>query len=639
MRPSVRNSVRRDQQLVADQSPGLLESIAHDATALMRYSHRLLQQQEYREACQVGRRCLAVFREQMEAQELMGRQQRRQWNVVTQDLYGGAADAPDMFAMQPRAVNPGIPGLWYIEQHLANIYHLLGQPQTALYHIDRTLKQLGFYQIDPDDLTVRLNVHSKPRPLSTYLVENALRTQQEQRSRDAVARQSRFGRVRSFMANADRALIGRGVDQKSEDIDWVNEPDDGAAAGKLDISKLAGEQTTIKRRGIKRKHINEVDEDAVRAGAASIRAPLGGDEASSSSSPIRAFSADDAVPKKGGKGGRGSREQNDESATPKKKRRRRSFMSKLVAKLSPIARKTKNKKRGNEKKESNDRMSVDGGSTHSNRAVRQQMEMQSADDVSLDDVDNSLNSKLSICENEDVSSDNESFESFKLLDEVDIDSELPPEFKMSDDADNVTVDDDEVDLHFFRNEANGTRGAAAAAAAASANVDFDNDPRSVIKLEALLGMYMTKGRILTELGSLNEAQDLYSYVIGEIESLVEYHKLVNPDDYKMEMEYDNGQRLLREYQERLRLSQQNGFGGGGNGLPIGGMGSGPSLGGRGGILSRRRNTRRDSGNGMAMMVTGGRFGGGGGGGVEPLPVVPPMPFHTPYHRLVKNLGR
>merc|ERR1711933_367063 len=63
-----------------------------------------------------------------------------------------------------------MPGLWYIEMHLANCYHTWGQSNMALYHINRTLAQLGNYQINPDSLTVRLNTRRKFKLLSSYLV-------------------------------------------------------------------------------------------------------------------------------------------------------------------------------------------------------------------------------------------------------------------------------------------------------------------------------------------------------------------------------------------------------------------------------------------------------------------------------------
>merc|ERR1712154_747825 len=93
------------------------------------------------------------------------------------DLYDDEKEATQnasnslLFMVDPLTNQPAqIPGLWYIEMHLANCYHTWGQSNMALFHINRTLEQLGNYQINPDTLTVRLNTRRKFKLLSSYLV-------------------------------------------------------------------------------------------------------------------------------------------------------------------------------------------------------------------------------------------------------------------------------------------------------------------------------------------------------------------------------------------------------------------------------------------------------------------------------------
>merc|ERR1712154_77152 len=103
------------------------------------------------------------------------------------DLYDDEKEATQnasnslLFMVDPLTNQPAqIPGLWYIEMHLANCYHTWGQSNMALYHINRTLDQLGNYQINPDTLTVRLNTRRKFKLLSSYLVQSVT-TKQTQR--------------------------------------------------------------------------------------------------------------------------------------------------------------------------------------------------------------------------------------------------------------------------------------------------------------------------------------------------------------------------------------------------------------------------------------------------------------------------
>lgn len=150
-----------------------LQSIWYDGIALLEYSLHLLQQQEFRLSCRVAHRCLELFQKQQLEQERQ-RNQENQWNALNEDLYDnnhGNGNNNRVFMMD--GINNSstqIPGLWYIEMHLANCYHTWGQSNMALYHINRTLEQLGNYQINPDSLTVRLNTRRKFKLLSSYLV-------------------------------------------------------------------------------------------------------------------------------------------------------------------------------------------------------------------------------------------------------------------------------------------------------------------------------------------------------------------------------------------------------------------------------------------------------------------------------------
>eukprot|EP01083_Nonionella_stella_P043509 117398_1 len=167
-----------------------LQSIWHDGIALLEYSLHLLQQQEFRLSCRVAHRCLELFQKQQLEQERLRHQQQQQqnWDNLNRDLYGdntmenedtNAPHSPNgtqhnvgLFMVDPVTNQPAqIPGLWYIEMHLANCYHTWGQSNMALYHINRTLDHLGNYQINPDTLTVRLNTRRKFRLLSSYLVQ------------------------------------------------------------------------------------------------------------------------------------------------------------------------------------------------------------------------------------------------------------------------------------------------------------------------------------------------------------------------------------------------------------------------------------------------------------------------------------
>merc|ERR1719242_1924828 len=180
-----------------------LDSIANDGVALLEYSHHLMQQQEYRKAAQVGHQCLDVYRRQKEEEERARRQQRqhRNWNGLQQDLYGPDAEAP--FPEDGGLAQHVLPGLWYMEMHLANCYQQWGQPRIALYHIERTLSHLGYYQIDPDTLDVRLNANRKFRPLASYLIQSAsppperAPTSNGMRFQFGMAAQSTFRRLRS----------------------------------------------------------------------------------------------------------------------------------------------------------------------------------------------------------------------------------------------------------------------------------------------------------------------------------------------------------------------------------------------------------------------------------------------------------
>merc|ERR1712233_52283 len=134
-------------------------------------------------------------KQQLEQQRIRHEQQQQDnWNHLAEDLYDNDDDDGQspltpitgnhnggLFVLDPATNQPAqIPGLWYIEMHLANCYHTWGQSNMALYHINRTLDQLGNYQINPDTLTVRLNTRRKFKLLSSYLVQSVT-TKQTQR--------------------------------------------------------------------------------------------------------------------------------------------------------------------------------------------------------------------------------------------------------------------------------------------------------------------------------------------------------------------------------------------------------------------------------------------------------------------------
>merc|ERR1712154_372761 len=177
-----------------------LQSIWYDGIALLEYSLHLLQQQEFRLSCRVAHRCLELFQKQQLEQQRIRHEQQQQdnWNHLAEDLYDNDDDDGQspltpitgnhnggLFVLDPATNQPAqIPGLWYIEMHLANCYHTWGQSNMALYHINRTLDQLGNYQINPDTLTVRLNTRRKFKLLSSYLVQSVT-TKQTQRGKNS----------------------------------------------------------------------------------------------------------------------------------------------------------------------------------------------------------------------------------------------------------------------------------------------------------------------------------------------------------------------------------------------------------------------------------------------------------------------
>merc|ERR1719242_247026 len=214
-----------------------------------------------------------------------------------------------------------------------------------------------------------------------------------------------------------------------------------------------------------------------------------------------------------------------ESVTlPGVKKRRRSFMSKLVDKLSPITMKIKGKSdtstddemscestSGSPSGSGTGRMSIGSIDRQSvsrhpipellrrppSPSMSQRMEMLSSDEES----EQSINSMLSLCdeeEEEDIKLGCGSLDRLQLEEQVADavhDGALPADCKMSDDADNE-IDDDEEDDEFDRQ--------LRTAFATNAPIEDDEDVRNVepngatITLEALLSMHMTKGRILTE---------------------------------------------------------------------------------------------------------------------------------------------
>merc|ERR1719242_1106482 len=305
-----------------------------------------------------------------------------------------------------------------------------------------------------------------------------------------------------------------------------------------------------------------------------------------------------------------------ESVTsPGVKKRRRSFMSKLVGKLSPITMKIKGKSdtstddemscestSGSPSRSGTGRMSIGSIDRQSQSlhpipellrrppspSMSQRMEMLSSDEES----EESINSMLSLCDEEeedDIKLGCGSLDRLQLEEQVSVevgDGTLPADCKMSDDADNKVDEDDEIDRHFRT-----------IATDDATEADDGSDTLTVehngatITLEALLSMHMTKGRILTELKLLDEAKGLYTYIIGEIEALIKYHMLVNPQHIKAEMDYENALRLHRQHREAMTNQQRNGG-------------------------SRRRMMRRDMG----------------------LMAMPAVPGNTPFRRLTRSIG-
>jgi len=240
-----------------------------------------------------------------------------------------------------------------------------------------------------------------------------------------------------------------------------------------------------------------------------------------------------------------------------------------------------------------DRMSCDSMSLKSKSRSLALPSRSELEAPSGDESDGSVNSMLSLCDD----GDDEKYLEFGSLDGLqlgpDLDGPLDHALRGGDDADADVVEDDEVELHFF-GDAEGGR--------SSGDEDFDGvddgalslGGGAVITLEALLSMHMTKGRILIEMRSLQQAEELFSFVIGEIEALIRYHRLVNPRHVEREEQFESAQREFARFR----------------GAPPG----------HGQLGRSRRRRRRDF---SATM---------------PPPAARMAPPDTPFHRLTKSIG-
>ena len=104
-----------------------------------------------------------------------------------------------------------------------------------LHRIDRTLSQLGNYEIDPDTLTVRLNARSKFLPLSEYLVQSVSATPsspKKQRRRSLWSKVcARFGGASSLKKQRRQSLLSEAMLSLRDDGDDEKHLDFGSPDG------------------------------------------------------------------------------------------------------------------------------------------------------------------------------------------------------------------------------------------------------------------------------------------------------------------------------------------------------------------------------------------------------------------------
>jgi len=619
-----------------------LQSIWYDGIALLEYSLHLLQQQEFRLSCRVAHRCLELFQKQQEDQRRQRHRARQteHWNQLGQDLYdenelqqqalehaavaggagsaiggGGVVAAADPLVGQ--AAQAQIPGLWYIEMHLANCYHTWGQSNMALYHINRTLEQLGNYHINPDTLTVRLNSRRKFQLLSTHLVKDTRKTLAKQR-RERMRHQER-SRSHSPKMSLAKPLID--VDCKADDLmvmdeykghtpesvrtpEVKDEPAEELKETKEDDTpqpeEMSRSQSFIHKIKMnnrrRRKSTNNMFTklfDRFSAGMAKRRS--GGSDKEESKTMSKSKSAVASVL------------QISKSSSNSTSRSQQIHSRPANANPSNPNPNSRNQTQTQTRNLSRFFTHDDGlvGSNNTSRC--------SSASASRSPSASALSTSsqcMSLC-NEDSKDDAEfDPESLQLCLEEDLNLTMTNvNIKMSEDSDNELPDDDELEIEFFPNEPD-------ASDSDSSVVPHPNDPMEeieqeadpmdgaqLITLEALLSMHMTKGRILIEMKLLREALELYTYIIDECEALIQYHALVNPHHIELEREFDQFAQSRASPRQRRRRNRNG----------------------------SNRSTRHHHNHGAADYDDDGDDGLRAGRMSHPLP-------NTPFRRLAKNVG-
>eukprot|EP00486_Rosalina_sp_Unknown_P003524 CAMPEP_0201573058 /NCGR_PEP_ID=MMETSP0190_2-20130828/16695_1 /ASSEMBLY_ACC=CAM_ASM_000263 /TAXON_ID=37353 /ORGANISM="Rosalina sp." /LENGTH=791 /DNA_ID=CAMNT_0047999559 /DNA_START=1528 /DNA_END=3904 /DNA_ORIENTATION=- len=511
-----------------------LQSIWHDGIALLEYSLHLLQQQEFRLSCRVAHRCLELFqKQQLEQQRL--RHQRRQnenWNNLNTDLYGAnnngtpnvtgtpnaaaGAFGNGLFMVDPITNQPAqIPGLWYIEMHLANCYHTWGQSNMALYHINRTLDQLGNYQINPDSLTVRLNTRRKFKLLSSYLVQNTEKALKRQTKSIVM---SGSGSIRSSPRKTRR------------NSNPLNDETNVNMLGRVGNNE---EKQQMIETEMKLDHLNDNNTESAQSSPSK-----------KTHSRRRSFMRKIKI--------------------NNRRRRKSNVFSKLFDRFSGNKKKNKNKKtkRGKQSQQEKDRESynMDDSKSSTNgdneidsplsefnenalfsgsRSPSNRSRSGSHNSVQSSPSSRTRSSRLSLVDyNEDPEEEEEDEQKEIQLDPDTLNLQLCLEDDLNvgtNDTDNeMDEEDEELEVEFFNNDDDDE----------TDNEDdgldqaLDGNGTQMITLEALLSMHMTKGRILIEMKLLREALDLYTYIIDECEALIKYHSMVNPHHIQLEHEFD-----------------------------------------------------------------------------------------------------
>jgi len=544
-----------------------LQSIWYDGIALLEYSLHLLQQQEFRLSCRVAHRCLELFQKQQADQRRLRHQQRQNehWNQLGQDLYdeaelreqaeahgaagsaigggtgigGGGGMMADPLVAQPAQ----IPGLWYIEMHLANCYHTWGQSNMALYHINRTLDQLGNYHINPDTLTVRLNSRRKFQMLSAYLVQATRKSLAKQRRQRRLDKRGHSPKQSSLPlihvdVHVEEELEAKGNTPETEpDVDEESKEDDTPRPG---LGRRHSFMHKIKMNNRRRRKSNMFAKlfDRFSSGRTSKRQSKDDDDSAASSA---AQSRDNS-----GSPSATPRNHSGSSGSPSRSRtlsRTQSHSIRVDVETGDatlaISDWQENALLG-----SNNTSRCSSASASRSPSASASRCMSMCDEDSKDDAEFDPES-LQLCLEEDLN------------------------LKLSEDTDNELPDDDELEIEFFHNEPDHASDSDSLSSLQEHSVSVEQEPEAMdgaqlITLEALLSMHMTKGRILIEMKLLREALELYTYIIDECEALIKYHSLVNPHHIQLEREFDQFEEHRREMaqspssrrQRRRRLSRR-----------------------------------------------------------------------------------